>query len=395
MSAIKINIIFHSKKEVRVKDLSKNIGIGGTEFAVLLLANELGADEAFEVNLIALSNLTIGNEVNFRIMTVGEMDCSLLTISCESYLNFIRNYFFNRLIVWIHHPNLSLVDIGHRCCAERVEFVGLTPSQFNGNALNNSDLHIINPLHKYASGIESCKERSLEFNKPIRFGFIGALTPQKGFHHVLSYWNEVKSISPDSVLRVFGSGSLYQDKDMGNIIPCDPIYEKKLLRINSCKKTNIEFHGLVRDLNDYLGEIDIGLLNPFASAEAYPDSILKFYEYGIPVISGMFNGSADLLRATQNIQFPNMMPLSAVRFLMDPKNYETSSKKIIKFMQNKPKNYEIIADWKRLLIEAKEGKLIRAKVQIQIDEEGAPNFFNRILNLLKFRYKYTIRNYLR
>lgn len=385
MDAKKINIIFHSSKDLRLSSLEKNIGIGGTEYAVLLLAEALALIDGYEVFLISLSKLEIKSKIRFKILNCNELDPSVTTIVCESYLKLLSPLSFEELIVWIHHPNLSLASIEGKICANILKFIGLTPSQFRANDLRNRNLHIISPMYK-ALQHQTRKFPRLIKGQGMSFGYIGSLTPEKGFHHVLQYWGDILKIDPSARLHVFGSGSLYKSTKLGEVIPCDIRYEKKLLKINNCNNANITFHGLVEGLDEYLDCIDIGLLNPFASAEAYPDSILKFYEYGIPVVSGMFNGSRDLLFMNEEIQFPNMMPVKAIHWLTKNENYTRASKNVINFMNNRISNKEVIFQWEKIirLGESEEPTLINRN----------RNYVKSILNLIYFRLKYTAKSYL-
>jgi glycosyltransferase involved in cell wall biosynthesis len=390
----KLNIFFFSRKEIQLDDLEFNSGIGGTEYAVLCLANDLGRSENIQVNLIPLSPLVINGHVNFDIINSNNIDRSIPSIVCESYLDLIKDLNFRDLIIWIHHPNLSIDKIKKRIVSKGVRFVGLSIYQFNKRQKSRKDLRIIPGTYKKIFKGANHAPRVTPQDNKINFVFLGALTPQKGFHHVARYWRELSKLYPDSKLHVIGAGSLYDGTELGKKIPAELSYEKKLLEDipSHVIGQRIIFYGLVRELNDLLGKMDIGLLNPFASTEAYPDSILKLYEFGIPVISGLFNGSREFLRVNSDLQFPNILPVNSVKMLLDPDQdrYHQASQNVIRFLEQKESNDEIIEMWKAYIWSEK-GDIHRSDGKGVCPRYRVLQSARQMINIALFRYKYNFK----
>jgi glycosyltransferase involved in cell wall biosynthesis len=302
-----------------------------------------------------------------------------LTVTPEAYLNSFKFSGCKYLVIWIHHPNINIDKIIFNY--PKSTLVALNNSQIT-TFLNRSKYPIY-IIKSFYQSIRSCDLRLTNFiEKEINFGFLGVLRSEKGLHHVASYWRSIVKRYPKSKLHIVGGPT---SSAVG-----DNLYVRKIRKIVGRKYLNtIIFYGRIDDLNQVLPKIDIALLNPFSSTEAYPDSILKFYEYGIPVISGLFNGSSDLLRINSMLQFPNIDPVKAVIKLIQNKNlYADSRTKALEFV-NSHKDSEISGMWLDLLLSLKNNDMYR-KAYLLSNNDDKKHIFKEKISIFLFRIKYTL-----
>jgi glycosyltransferase involved in cell wall biosynthesis len=378
---IRINLAFNAGKDLVLPDLKKNRGIGGTEYAVLLLALHLSETSIFDIFIVTKYKLKIVNNYNFNIEEGSILDTKYLTVIPEAYLKKFNLSDCDNLIIWLHHPNIN------------IDYIKLDYPNSTLVALNNSQISTFTnklqiPIYVIKSFYQSIRLYNLPVIKSlgpeINFGFLGVLRPEKGLHHVASYWNKLIKLYPNSKLHIIG-GPYPPTSDLDN-----NLYIKKIKQIIGRKHQNsIEFHGRIDDLSAVLPKIDIALLNPFSSTEAYPDSILKFYEFGIPVVSGMFNGSSELLRTNSLIQFPNLDPVKAVdKLIKDKRLYEDCRTNALKFIKSHDDS-DIKEMWLKLLLSLKNNDMELS--QKLLYQKVKSNFIlKNITSIILFRIRYTL-----
>jgi glycosyltransferase involved in cell wall biosynthesis len=383
---IKVNLAFNAGRDIEILDLTKNRGIGGTEYAVLMLALHLSECNLIDVIIITKYELKINKKYNFEIeknIYIDNIGCSIIP---EAYINEFRFNDNKKIIIWLHHPTINVDKIDKKY--KNLTYVALNYSQvrtFKNKC--KKPIYVIKSFYQFIK-IHNRDSDFLEINA-INFGYLGILRPEKGLHHVASYWREIVKLYPNSKLHIVGS-PIPLVSGLGDDF-YNNLYVKKISKIVGRKylKT-IKFYGRIEDLNEFLPNIDIGLLNPFSSTEAYPDSILKFYEYGIPVISGMFNGSSDLLRINSTLQFPNIDPVKAVdKIIKNKKLYLDSQIKALEFVKSHDNN-EITETWKNLIISLDNNELIKRENLLFKKDKFKNNSIKEYFSIIKFRIKYTL-----
>lgn len=384
---IKIDIAFDAGKKLNLTDLKFNRGIGGTEYAVLYLAFQLSKYRNFKLSIITKYQLNIEENYNFKIKHCEKLDNANLTIVPEAYLkNFIINKSnsSNKLIIWLHHPSLNIDNL--KLSYPNSILVALNNSQTSTfiNKYENS-IYVIKSFYQFIRRNNLQNIRLHE--QSINFGFLGVLRPEKGLHHVASYWRYILKLYPNSTLHIIGSPASSNFNSDDSFF--DNPYIAKIQKIIGKENLNsVKFYGRIDDLNEVLPNIDIALLNPFSSTEAYPDSILKFYEFGIPVLSGMFNGSSDLLNINSELQFPNMDPVKAIdKLIKDREMYVDSRNKVLEFIgsHNDLKTREL---WKKLLLSIKLNDSSMSNSMLY-NKQKKKFSIKSILKIYIFRIRYT------
>jgi glycosyltransferase involved in cell wall biosynthesis len=138
-------------------------------------------------------------------------------------------------------------------------------------------------------------EQPIISNKNIIY-YIGSLTPSKGFHLLAKIWKRIKSKNPDALLRVIGSGKLYNNNNLlGDLQLAEANYEeiiKKYLgnSIEEINENGVYFLGLLSpaEIRFHLSQAYIGIVNPNlkGSLETFCVSAIEFQANGIPVLGG-------------------------------------------------------------------------------------------------------------
>jgi glycosyltransferase involved in cell wall biosynthesis len=121
---------------------------------------------------------------------------------------------------------------------------------------------------------------------PIRFGYIGALHPQKGIHLLLEAFQHV---GHDASLHVFGS------------VFGSPISRSFWRRVRDRATPNVFFHGAYDNdrVGEVLADLDVVVV-PSLWYENSPLTILEAFVAGVPVIAADAGGMAELVRDEVN-----------------------------------------------------------------------------------------------
>lgn len=127
-------------------------------------------------------------------------------------------------------------------------------------------------------------------------GYMGALTPFKGFHLLARHWGEIARRHPTARLRVFGGANLYQG---GEARPLSP-YERhcRALLERGGGGDRVVFEGS-QGLERYgrLGELRAVVVNPSGRDETFCLSAAECGAWGLPVIAGRRHALIDTVEA--------------------------------------------------------------------------------------------------
>ena len=143
--------------------------------------------------------------------------------------------------------------------------------------------------------------------------YVGALTPDKGFHHVAQSWPQVRKSVPDARLIVVGGANLYdRSATLGPLEVADPAFEHDHIipylgnsREEAFGRFGVNFRGLVspRQIRDLMHACQIGIvnpnLNPGESLETFCISAIEFQATGTPVVGGRRRGLRETVRHKQ------------------------------------------------------------------------------------------------
>lgn len=168
------------------------------------------------------------------------------------------------------------------------------------------DRPVFEKIEVMYSGIDTAWYRPtfLTPREPRTACYIGALTPDKGFHHLARAWPKVRSSFPEARLLVIGSAQLYhRNADLGPLNVASPPYEYDALiphlgatRESAKEEHGVEFRGLVPplDLKEVLHASDVGVVNPNTdpanSLETFCVTAVEMQATETPVVGGNRGG---------------------------------------------------------------------------------------------------------
>ena len=116
-------------------------------------------------------------------------------------------------------------------------------------------------------------------------GYVGALTPFKGFDRLAARWGEIAAACPQARLRVFGGADLYgQRAPAGGLTP----YERHCRQLleASGQAHRVVFEGTCGlERYDAVRQLAVGVVNPSGRDETFCLSAAEFSACGIPVVS--------------------------------------------------------------------------------------------------------------
>ena len=117
--------------------------------------------------------------------------------------------------------------------------------------------------------------------------------------------------------------------------------------------------------------------------------VKKFYEFGIPVISGMFNGSSDLLRTNSNLQFPNVDPVEAVdNLIKNKKLFDDSRTNALEFIKSH-NDIETKEMWIKILLSLNNNDKEMRKPLLSL-KVIKNSFLKKLIAIFSFRIRYTL-----
>lgn len=291
-----------------------NPGLGGTEFMAIVLAKQIAEMAPVHDVLLWLSEgsasvLSAPKNLHIRASLTGVTSDVLISPAYEIHSNTadMASVSAKRRVAWSHHPHDLYLSSSSLRNADAVVFVGHYARLSNLSRIPNNlpSFKIRNPFvpHFDWNLALNVAQRSCSFHtgtsRPSRtVGYVGALHPAKGFHHVARMWSRISNRVDGAHLVVVGSASLYGDMDEHDIIPTSHEYAIKILNAFGSKTSldNVRFLGrLDSGIDDIIRTFDVAIANPTGLSEADPATIKNYFRLGIPVVGGLDFGQTELL----------------------------------------------------------------------------------------------------
>lgn len=137
--------------------------------------------------------------------------------------------------------------------------------------------------------------------------YVGALTPDKGFHHVAAAWPRVRAALPDARLIVAGSVKLYdRGATLGPLGLGTPDYEQEHLiphfgsSREAARRLGVTFRGLLspKQIRALMRTASVGIVNPnrTGSLETFCVTAAEMQAAGLAVIGGNRKGLRETVR---------------------------------------------------------------------------------------------------
>lgn len=294
--------------------LSVNPGTGGTEFTDISLAIQYAyLIPSASVHILTTAPIGIAADLKPGNLTIivlkafselqGEKVIEAILkgsalIAPQSILERLSSTFLrehaHRTIATIRHPYarsklLRDANLAYYVAVGSFQYTtiaGFYPrTLFIQNACNLS----FSPASKDLPGIGR--------DANVRFVYLGALTPGKGLHHILSQWTDLSRKFPLATLDVVGGSETYGIKATHPIIPTTREYGETLEQLLKGDYERVRFHGnLGAEKESILDRSHLALLNPTGRTEAFPASPLQCMAKGIPVVASGRLGMRDCMQ---------------------------------------------------------------------------------------------------
>lgn len=292
--------------------MNGNPGIGGTQFCFALVVNRLAVLYPNEWNIFVFSPVQLHLPSNCKNIIVNGEDellglaanegISYLVIKTplnKSFYQKIIKYKDLKIICWAHNYfNAHIADyISKQHQIVSVVFVGKQMYDFYyDNDVIKKSTFIHNPVPDSDKRIF---ERKYE---PYTLVYMGSIVKDKGILQLLKIWSYIEKQYPDAVLKIIGSGKLYnKDSRLGDLGIAEARLEeqmKKYIIDNDTGKIkkNIRFLGIMgEEKYDVFRKAAVGIVNPSAQTETFGMGIVEMATMQLPVVTKGWNGHFDTI----------------------------------------------------------------------------------------------------
>jgi glycosyltransferase involved in cell wall biosynthesis len=294
-----------------------NPGIGGTQYMIVMIANQLGKSygNLMEVSILAPN---IGRlPTACRVCHAASFEEALEQAARHSidififYLTKPGTVRAEHMAALESYPTLKAIAWAHNSLlAEDWDF--LERSKSIAAVVNvgreQLDFYRDHPLFYKSTVINNCLDPSA-FDQSTsalatnnRVVYMGSLVEAKGFHHLAQVWPKIVAQIPHAELHVVGSGRLYgRDKTLGRWGIAEASFEEKfmpyLLDENGSLLPSVKFHGILgAEKREILASAAVGVVNPSGENETFCISGVEFQAHRVAVVSARDWGLLDTIQ---------------------------------------------------------------------------------------------------
>lgn len=196
--------------------------------------------------------------------------------------------------------------------------------------------------------------------------YLGSITPRKGFHRLAHVWPKVLQQHPTAKLSVIGSGKLYnQAAKLGMWGVAEERYEAKEIRpylsdSQGNVHSSVRFEGVLGDEKiPIIQNATLGVVNPTAYTETFCLSAVEIQSCGTPVVAGADWGLLDTIAHNKTgLLGKNDEDLTKniLYFLKHPDAAKAFGENGIKFVQEKFSPESSATQWVQLFENIVAGK---------------------------------------
>lgn len=344
-----------------------NPGIGGTEYIMLLVAQNLYLrNNDLDIGIFVTNKCIFDDNIDYQI--VSSLSDALIISDRDNFDRFVfdhklyhwfsdSNYVINskmKLIPWCHtfalpeesqamakHPNIGrIIAVGSEQCDLYRDDKSFELTDYIFNCV---------PVQYYNEQLSLCTP--YEKREHI-VTYIGSLIEGKTFHVLARLWPRLILHVPDAQLYVIGSGAIYGDNNLGPHGLASVEYESRFMPFLTDKNGDIlksvHFMGAMGvEKNEVLLKTKVGVPNPTGKSETFCISAVEMQAMGCAVTA---------------IKAPGYFDTIYNGFLADDE--DDLVKKIVKLLNNEvPKSQietisyiksrfaidAVMSDWERLL----------------------------------------------
>ncbi len=275
-------------KSVDCTDLKKgNPGIGGTEYAILLVTDWLSREKK-DISLTLYARTSQNLPKSIKVSICKDVTDALVKSANNGdeifVLRFEYSYLQKRIL---EHPlcqRLKIILWAHNFY--RRKYLSYFDSLPYVKAIVNvgreqldayRDHHAFYKSTYIYNGIYFTNDETIKSfkNRPNEVTYIGGLYPGKGVHYLTKVWCDVLAEIPDAKLNIIGSGQLYnRNYKLGKHGIAESSYEEYLLKpildANGNIIPSVEFLGVLgTEKKKILANTKVGIPNPGGIGETF------------------------------------------------------------------------------------------------------------------------------
>jgi glycosyltransferase involved in cell wall biosynthesis len=363
--------------EVDLRDPEKgNPGIGGSEYMIVMIANELSKryGKLMEISILAadISRLPAASRAH-RAATFEEAveqaarDCIDILIFHPKYdrvaerISTLESHLTLKGIAWAHNF-LSADDWD---LLERSKSIAAVVNV----GREQLDFYRDHPLFYKSTVIHNCLDCSA-FNHSTPSGrthsrvvYMGSLVEYKGFHLLAQVWRKIVAEVPYAELHVVGSGRLYRrDNTLGRWGIAEASFEEKFMPYLLDEKgfllSSVRFHGILgTEKHAILAAAAVGVVNPSGESETFCISAVEFQAHRVAVVSAREWGLLDTVQHERTgllCRNKDELVSNVVRLLKDVRLRRNLGEAAYAFARAHFQVNCIAPEWYRLLLAVKE-----------------------------------------
>lgn len=349
-----------------------NPGIGGTEYMVVMIADQLSKNygDLIEVSILAADISRLPATCSSRYAASFQEAVEQAARDSVEILVFNPRYHsvLERVSVLESHPNLKGI-----AWAQNFFFAddwdALERSKSIATVVNvgqeQLDFYRDHPLFYKSTVINNCLHSSAfdesisELRTNNRVVYMGSLVEVKGFHLLARAWRKILAQVPHAELHVVGSGRLYgRDNMLGRWGIAEASFEESfmpyLLHENGSLLPSVKFHGILgAEKSEILASAAVGVVNPSGKSETFCISAVEFEAQRVAVVSARDWGLLDTVwHKKTGLLCRNEAELisNVVRLLKDVRLRHKLGEAAYGFARSHFNVQSIVHEWYRLLV---------------------------------------------
>ena len=365
-----MNIAFYfNNSGIPKQDYSKirygNPGIGGTQYAMILLATLLAEKKYKNKKFYFFAESIYGIPESLNVKDVSTLaklsqqidNCEIdILVVNKGGKNTLDKRFFSaiknnnvKIIIWDHCfiPYFDLLSYARNKKVARIVTVGKEQLMtFCDHKAFKKSTYIYN-LCNY------CLPPIMPFaNRKNNVVYIGSIVPLKGLHLLTKAWPKIIKNIPDAQLYIIGSGKLYnKNAQLGEFGIAEYFYEKELLKpiLNEEHKiiSSVHFLGIMGDEKfEIMNNAKLVVPNPSGLTETFGYTAIEAQLSGCLVTTKKCPGYLDTVFNHENL-YDKVDDLSDfVINLLKKTDYDPSYS--INYVKNKFSSEKILSQWMEL-----------------------------------------------
>jgi glycosyltransferase involved in cell wall biosynthesis len=402
-------------KNVDCSDVfSGNPGIGGSDYALLILACSLTLNHK-DINVTVYvdhkgslpSTLKIKqiSDLPDLIQKTKEDDIHVLTLILGTFSDDMLDSFHLaeplKIVVWASNF-LSRKDLLY--CSKNRQISRIVCVGFE-----QLDLYRDHPVFKKMTAIYNGApvdnvngggKMSTPFSqRPPHVTYIGNLAPQKGFHILAKAWPQILKGCPEAVLNVIGTGKLYDRNALvGEYGISEMTYEKAFMPYLTDKAgqilPSVKFHGILgTEKNEILKKTRVGVPNPSGRTETFGYTAVEMQSFGALVTTIRCPAYMETVCPTTGILYnkeKNLDKKLAESVLSLLKQDDNHYDEMMQFLEANFSVHKVAGEWHQLFMDLTANKEnpvipIRANKTYRLKRWKEAN--RKLKNAIPFGYK--------